>query len=561
MKFNWANDATRTFMARGYLQEGQSVEEKARRIAETAEQILDIPGFADKFYDYLSRGWYSLSSPIWSNFGGKGLPISCNGTYFGDSIAGMLESHAEVATMTKHGAGTSGFFGDIRPRGEAISAGGFADGPVHFMSMIETVIDVISQGNVRRGNFAAYLPVEHPQVKEFLDLREEGSLIQKLSLGITLTDDWMTDLVKGDAEKREIWAKIIRKRYETGYPYLIFIDQANRAAPEWFQGLIKASNLCTEIFQPSSETESFVCCLSSMNLLHYDEWEDTDAVETLVYFLDAVMSEYIEKTDDIPSMERANVAARKWRSIGIGTLGYHSALQEEMIAFESMEAKLFNAQAHKTIYDQAERASRKMAGEYGPAWGVMVRRHAVLTAVAPTTSSSFILGQVSPSIEPIYSNFFTKNLAKGKFTWQNPKLNDVLYDYAGEFSQEFNDFSDLERDIWEDEWIEEQWDSIMKHGGSVQHLVFLTEHERNVFKTFGEISQMEIVQQAASRGIWIDQGQSLNLMIHPKTPAKEVSQLMISAWEMGLKSLYYQRSTNPAQEMVRNILTCSACEA
>jgi len=537
MKFEWANEATRTFMSRGYLVEGETVEERYWELAQTAERRLQLPGFAKKFYHYVSQGWYSLASPVISNFGRHGLPISCNGTYFGDSIESMMDGHAEVGTMTKHGAGTSGYFGDIRPRGSNISAGGAADGPVHFMRLIETVIDVISQGNVRRGNFASYLPVEHPDILEFLEVREEGAPIQKLSLGVTITNAWMEDMIAGNEAKRKIWARIIQKRYETGFPYVIFIDNANDFAPSWFQGLIKASNLCTEIFQPQDDEESFVCCLSSMNLLYFEDWKDTDAVETLVYFLDAVMSEYIEKTRGVRFMQRPYNAARKWRSIGIGTLGYHSALQSRMIPFESMQAKLLNTQMHKVVYEKAVAASEKMASEYGSCPGVPGRRHAVVTAIAPTTSSSFILGQVSPSIEPLYSNYFTKNLAKGKFTYRNPYLQNIIGD---------------------DEAI---WKSILEHGGSVQHLDCLSPEEKDVFKTFGEISQLEIVQQAASRQVFVDQGQSLNLMVHPKTPAKMVSDLMIQAWQMGLKSLYYQRSTNPAQEMVRNILTCSSCEA
>jgi ribonucleoside-diphosphate reductase alpha chain len=537
--FAWANEATRTFMSRGYLAEGETVEERSWEIAKEAERILELPGFAEKFFGYLSKGYYSLASPVWSNFGRNGLSISCNGSYVGDSISQMLNKTAEVGMMTKHGAGTSGYFGDIRPRGTKISAGGTSDGPVHFMSLFETVIDIVSQGNVRRGNFAAYLPVEHEDIKEFLEIREEGNPIQKLSMGVTITDVWMRAMVEGDAEKRSIWARIIRKRYETGFPYVIFIDNAYNGAPDWYRGLIKASNLCTEIFEPQSDDESFVCCLSSMNLALADFWMATDAVETLIYFLDAVMSEYITKTRNLPHMEAAHRFAVRHRALGVGSLGYHTALQKKMIPFESMEAKLLNVKLHKFIFERADKASRKLASYYGEPEALVGtgRRNGTICAIAPTTSSSFILGQISPSIEALYSNYFTKNLAKGKFTWRNPEL---------------------EKIIGQDETI---WRSILQNGGSVQHLDCLTDEEKNVFKTFGEISQMEIVQQAAARQNWLDQGQSTNLMIHPKVPAKQVSELMIAAWGLGLKSLYYQRSTNPAQDLVLDILSCSACEA
>lgn len=555
--FAWANDASRQFQARGYLADGQTTEERCWEIAQTAELILEIPGFAGKFYDYVSRGWYSLASPVMSNFGRHGLPISCNNSYIPDDIAGMLSKLAEVGMMTKNGAGTSGFFGDIRPRGSKISSGGKADGPVHFMNLFETQIDIISQGNVRRGNFAAYLPTEHPDIEEFLEAREEGSSIQKLSLGITVTDQWLQEMRAGDADKRRIWARVLRKRYESGFPYIVFHDTVNRLAPDVYRDLgmvINGSNLCSEIALASALNESFVCDLGSMNLLFFDEWKDTDAVETYIFFLDAVMSEYIEKTEGMPHLEAARRFAVNQRALGLGTLGYHSALQAKMIAFESFEAKMLNVEMHKTIYEQALAASAKLAEIYGepPLLKGYGRRNVTVCAIAPTTSSSFILGQVSPSIEPLYSNYFTKNLAKGKFTYRNPYLEQLLAQIAAEWSVGDQD---------PEEWLEETWGSILLHEGSVQHLECLTEHEKDVFKTFGEISQLEIIQQAAARQKYLDQMQSINLMIHPKTPLKQVNELILTAWELGVKSLYYQRSTNPAQEMVRNILTCSSCEA
>lgn len=540
--FSWANEATRTFMSRGYLLPGELVEERCRAIADRAEEILGIEGYADKLFDYLSRGWFSLSSPVWSNFGRAGLPISCNNSYIPDDIAGMMTKVAEVGMMTKHGAGTSGYFGDIRPRGSKISSGGIADGPVHFMNLFETQIDIISQGNVRRGNFAAYLPIEHSDAMEFLECREEGSSIQKLSLGITVTDEWLNAMVDGDPEKRKIWARMLRKRYETGFPYIVFDDTVNRGAPDVYldKGMrINGSNLCSEIALASALDESFVCDLGSMNLLYFDEWKDTDAVETHIFLLDAIMSEYIEKTAGVPHMEAAHRFAVNQRALGLGTLGYHSALQSKMIAFESMEAKMLNIEMHRTIYLQAIEASKKLAGLFGepPLLEGYGRRNVTVCAIAPTTSSSFILGQVSPSIEPLLDNYHTKNLAKGKFTYKNPYLQKIIGDDP------------------------EIWQSILQRGGSVQHLDFLSDHEKMVFKTFGEISQLEIVQQAAGRQKWLDQMQSVNLMIHPKTPVKQVNELILEAWKLGVKSLYYQRSTNPAQELVRNILTCSSCEA
>lgn len=566
----WLNEDSRTFLKRGYLQDGQTPEQRIREIAEYAAKILGLPDFALKFESYMHKGWFSLSSPIWSNFAaGRGLPISCNGSAIPDTIEGILEKSSEVAMMTKHGAGTSGYFGELRPRGAAISSGGSSSGPVHFLEIFEKMMDVISQGNVRRGSFAAYLPVEHPDIEEFLKIRSDGSPIQQMSIGVCIGDEWMKAMVDGDKDKRRVWAQIIKKRFESGYPYIFFTDNSNNAAPDVYRDKklkIHASNLCCEIHLPSSAEESFVCNLSSMNLLHYDEWKDTDAVETLTYFLDAVMTDYIEKTASIPFMEAAHRFAKNHRALGLGVLGWHSYLQSKMIPFESMEAKLLNTQIHRLLRDKSLAASREMAIRYGEApilaasardgwagvWDGITglfgikrpgygRRNTTLMAIAPTTSSSFILGQVSPSIELLVDNYYVKDLAKGKFTYQNPYLKKVLAAHGKD-----------KHDVWK---------SILLKGGSVQHLTFLTDHERAVFKTFAEISQKEIVIQAAARQKFIDQGQSLNLMIHPKTPPKEVSELLIEGWRLGIKGFYYQRGVNLALELGRSNMSCASCEA
>lgn len=543
----WLNDDSRTFLSRGYLSEGQTPEQRIREIAEKAEDFLSIQGFADKFERYMHLGYISLSSPIWSNFGTeRGLPISCNNSYFEDSVESILMKTSEIGMQTKYGSGTSAFFGDLRPRGAPIRGGGSSFGPVHFMEMLETTTAVISQSTVRRGSCAVYLPVEHPDIYEFLECREEGSPIQDLSLGVCVSDSFMRCMIAGDQAKRKLWMRIIQKRFESGYPYIFWSDTVNNNAPDVYRdkGMkIHSSNLCSEIALASSADESFVCNLASLNLLWFDEWKHTDVCRTLTYFLDAVMTEYISKTADIPLMRTAHNFAKRQRAIGIGTLGWHSFLQSNMIPFESMNAKLLNATIHSFIASETLVASQEMADIYGEpevleGYG---RRHVTLMSIAPTTSSSFILGQVSPSIEPLDSNYFVKDLQKGKFTYRNPYLIQVLERYGKN-----------EEDVWR---------SILLKGGSVQHLDYLTDEERDVFKTFGEISQNEIIVQAAGRQKFIDQSQSLNLKIHPDTPLRDVNQLMINAWELGVKSLYYQRSTNPAQEYVRNLLACASCEA
>tara|TARA_R110000850_G_C9962048_1_gene464485 strand:- start:104 stop:1750 length:1647 start_codon:yes stop_codon:yes gene_type:complete len=545
-KYKWLNKDARKFLNNGYLQDGETAEIRGHDIAVAAEKYLKIKGFAEKFEDYLHRGFYSLSSPVWANFGReRGLPISCNGVYIEDRMDSVLDKQAEVGMQTKLGSGTSGYFGSLRSRGADISDGGTSSGPVHFMELFDKVTSVVSQSNVRRGSFAAYLPIDHPDISEFLRIRSEGNPIQEMSFAVCITDEWMRSLVEGDKKKRSIWSKVVKKRYESGYPYIFFSDTANANAPKPYKDKklkIHASNLCSEIFLHSSEDESFVCCLSSLNLLKWDEIADTDAVETLTYFLDAVMEEYIQKTEDIPYMKSSHNFSKRQRALGLGVLGWHSYLQSKMIPFESMDAKFLNSEIHKTISGKCDKATKELAVLFGEpehlkGYG---KRNMTTMAIAPTTSSSFILGAVSPSIEPLNSNYFTKDLAKGKFTYKNPYLECLLEEKKKN--------------------TQTTWKSILVKGGSVQHLNFLSDEEKDVFKTFGEISQKEVVIQAAQRQKFIDQGQSLNVMISPECPAKQVSELLIFGWEQGVKSFYYQRSANPSQELARSILNCSSCE-
>lgn len=554
----WLNENSRKFLNGGYLTEGVTPEQRIKIIADTAESILGIEGFSDKFYDYMSKGYYSLSSPVWANFGiDKGLPISCFGSHIEDNMGGILHAQGEVGMMSKFGGGTSGYFGDLRHRGAPITNNGQSSGAVHFMKLFESMVDVTSQGSTRRGAFSPYLPIDHPDIDEFLDIGTEGNPIQKLTHGVTVTDEWMQAMIDGDEDKRAIWAKVIQRRVEIGYPYIFFTDTVNNETVDVYKdkGLrINHSNLCSEISLPNNSDWSFVCNLSSMNLLHYDEWKDTDAVETMTYFMDAVMSEFLLKLEKLRDsdakedrkafefMERAYNFAKNHRAIGIGALGWHSYLQSKMIPFESLEASKLNAWIFRDIQTKALKASKELAEIYGEpevlkGYG---RRNSTLTAVAPTTSSAFILGQVSQSIEPIWSNNYVKDVAKAKVTIRNPYLKDVLAKHGKD--------------------TREVWNSIRDHDGSVQHLDFLTEHERNVFKTFSEIDQYVILDQAAIRQQFIDQSQSLNLMVNPKMSAKEINELYLFAWKNGVKTLYYQHSTNAAQQFSKDKI-CSVCEA
>lgn len=920
-KYYWLNQKSREFLARGYVRENQTAEERIREIAETAEKYLGITGFADKFEDYMSRGWFSLSSPVWANYGlERGLPCSCNGSFIDDTMDSILYKSAEIGMMTKNAAGTSAYFGKLRPRGASISSGGTSSGSVHFMELFDKVANIVSQSNVRRGSMAAYLDIDHPDLEEFLRIRGEGHPIQELSIGVCISNEWMKGLLNKDKDKLKIWGQVIKKRFESGYPYIHFTGNANEQAPavykdkgvkiyasnlcvagdqrvvsdrglltakelyeqggslklfdnqkivessemklveknaeiyeielengmthkitpyhkiltseysktskskygreknllkeakdlkigdrvsfqnkkglfgkvemekeafllglyqadgtqhkdqvhfclwendfdlletvqsyhdyvcdkyktqksdsnnrmyekpkfvdsntsfskvkkksliskatkkalnfekgyvpdwiwtatektqwEYIKGLYYAdgtvttsngvgnplylsitnvnksfiqelqlllANLginasihisaneeerllpdgkggskyyhcktayrlvtgnkndalifeqntgflsrkgvslkgkyrdntkkyskirkitkldnedvycvtvksdehlwicngfvthnCNEINLSSDKDTSFVCVLSSINLLHYDEWKDTDAVEVLTYFLDTVTEEYIRKTENMPFMAAAHKFAKEQRAIGLGVLGWHSLLQSKSIAWESMEAKLLNAGVFKLIAEKSLKASREMAEKYGEPDMLKGYGERMVTrlAIAPTVSSSFILGQVSQGIEPQNSNYYVKKLAKGSFTYKNPYLKELLKQ--------------------KDKDDQEVWKSILENGGSVQHLDFLSDHEKDVFKTFGEISQKEIVIQAAQRQKFVDQGQSLNLMIPPSTSIGEVSKLMIFGWEQGIKGFYYQKSSNPSQLLARSLNECKSCEA
>jgi ribonucleoside-diphosphate reductase alpha chain len=459
--------------------------------------------------------------------------------------------------MSKLGGGTSGLFGNSRHRGAPVKNNGKASGAVHIMQLFETMVDVVSQGSVRRGRFSPYLPVEHNDIHEFLDIGTEGNPIQELTHGVTVSDAWMEDMIAGDADKRNIWAKVIQRRGEIGYPYIFFNDKANQGAPEVYKEKdlkILASNLCTEIMLPSNENWSFVCVLSSLNVLHYDKFKDTDAVETMVYFLDAVITEFLDKLDVYRDstdredrqtflfMERAYNFAKENRALGLGVLGWHSLLQSKKLSFNNQEAYNLNTEIFKLIKEKSYKASEELADRFGEpevmkGYG---RRNATLNAIAPTTSSAFILGQVSQGIEPIWSNIFVKYNPKNKTTIKNPFLMELL-------EEKGKNTTDV-------------WHSIRDRDGSVQHLDFLSENEKDVFKTYSEIDQMDIVYQAGNRQEYVDQGQSLNIIVHPDTPIKDINKLYITAWKLGLKSLYYQHSMNAAQKFKQK-KDCVSCEA
>ena len=885
-KYWWLTEESQAMLERGYLLPNQTVEEKLNVICKYAASFYkDEVGLKERFLEIFERGWCSLSSPIWANFGeDRGLPISCFSSFVPDDLDKIYGTLHEVAMMTKLGGGTSGYFGKLRPLGTPIKGGGISSGLMSFTELFDTTTKVVSQSGVRRGAFAAYIDIDHPEIEEFLKVKDKGHSLQTINTAVSVSDEWMKQMKDGDKEKRELWAKILKSRREKGIPYIFFSDTANRNKPqiykdtnstihssnlcvspntkiltkegyqiigdlegetlevwngeewsevtvqktgenqkllrvktdsgyeldcteyhkfyiqkgylrgtgknkleiiekranelkpgdklikfelpiiehgdkelkfayengfysgdgclteqgqriylygdkknllsrfssvetwiyqpnqdriyghskslkdkffipdssysiksrlEWLSGyldadgtvtnnngsqslqvacvekeflkeiqlmlqelgcdskvslartegeyllpkndgsgdlqtytcqevyrlLINGNSLyklttlglkchrlkwdmtkpnrecshfikiesveelpdlsdtycfnepkkhlgmfngiltgqCSEIFLPTSEMESFVCCLMSMNLSTYDEWKNTDAVRLAVMILDAVMSDFIKKTKNLPYMQRAHNFAVRHRALGLGVLGWHSLLQQKMIPFESFEAQQLNTSIFKYLKEKSYEASIELGEKYGYApifEGVETtdtkRRNTTLMAIAPTTSSSSILGQVSPSIEPYASNYFVAGLAKGSFSRKNTELEKLLESKGKN--------------------TEDVWKNIIQNQGSVQQLGFLSENEKKVFKTFQEISPLAIIQQAAARQSFIDQGQSINLKIPSSMGIKDINTIHMEAWELGLKSLYYQRGTSVAKEAVLEMMECKSCE-
>ena len=543
--YPWYNEESRAVMSAGYLQENETIDDAIARIATRASEILNMPAIAAKIASCIAKSWFVPSSPVWSNFGSeRGLPISCNGTFLEDNIESILHAQAEIGMMTKLGAGTSAYFGSLREKGAAISGGGTSCGPLSFMEFFDKTMDIISQGGVRRGSMAAYMDIEHPDIEEFLSIKDIGSPIQSVGFhtGVCVSDDFMEKLLAQNMRAMQIWARLLRSRQEKGEPYIFFSGNANGVTkPKCYDGqTIHASNLCSEIFLISSASESFVCNLTAMNGAKYHEWKDTDAVRTCVFLLDAVMTDYINKTQNLPFMGRAHRFAKNHRALGVGLCGLHSLFQQSGISFESRQAKDLNIQLFSNLKEKTYEASMELRDIIGPPLGYpdLDRRNTTLLAVAPNTSSSSIMGQISPGIEPFNSNYFTVELAKGNFTRKNKELAKALESHGK------NDSA--------------TWYSILNSGGSVQHLNFLSPQIRSVFKTFKEINQNVIIELAADRQKFIDQGQSLNTNIPPDMELKEVNALIIKAWKLGLKALYYQRSESVSKKLFK--INCVGCD-
>ena len=531
----------------GYLLLGESPKDAYQRVANSVARRLYKPELAEKFFEYIWKGWLCLASPVLSNTGtDRGLPISCFGIDVADSINDIGQKNLEMMLLAKHGGGVGIGINMIRPAGAKITGNGTSDGVVPFCKIYDSTILATNQGSVRRGAASVNLNIEHSDFDEWLEIREPKGDVNRQSLNLhqcaVVGDKFMRRLESGDQEARSRWSKLLQKRKATGEPYILFKGNTNKANPPAYKSnslKVHMTNICSEITLHTDESHSFVCCLSSLNLAKYDEWKDSNLIYDATWFLDGVMEEFIQKAKNMKGFENAIRSAEKGRAIGLGVLGWHTLLQQKGIAFEGLLAQFKTREIFSKIKIESERASRKLAEIYGePLWCVGTgMRNTHLRSVAPTVSNSKLSGNISPGIEPWAANVFTEQSAKGTFIRKNNELKKVL------------------KKIGID--TKEIWDKILEDGGSVQgikeldgwfydHLGRLTQEDgepvKNVFKTFKEINQLELVGQAGIRQDYIDQSVSLNLAFPSEAEPRWINQVHFEAWKRGIKTLYYMRT-------------------
>ena len=533
-----------------YLLQAETPREAYQRVSSAVARRLYKPELADVFFDYIWKGWLCLASPVLSNTGtDRGLPISCFGIDVADSIADIGTKNLEMMLLAKHGGGVGVGINMIRPAGARITGNGTSDGVVPFCKIYDSTILATNQGAVRRGAASVNINIEHPDFLDWLEIREPKGDVNRQSLNLhqcaVIGDKFMRKLETGDQEARQKWSKLIQKRKATGEPYILFKGNTNKANPEAYKanGLkVHMTNICSEITLHTDESHSFVCCLSSLNLEKYDEWKDTNLVYDATWFLDGVLEEFIQRAKGLRGFENSVRSAAKGRALGLGVLGWHSLLQKNGIAFEGLQAQFKTREIFSKIKIETERASRKLAEVYGePLWCVGTgMRNTHLRAIAPTVSNSKLSGNVSPGIEPWAANVFTEQSAKGTFIRKNKELKKVL------------------RKIGIDS--KETWDKIMSDGGSIQDIKeldgwfydysgrltqeYVEDYEpvKNVFKTFKEINQLELVKQAGIRQDYVDQSVSLNLAFPSEATPKWMNTVHMEAWKRGVKTLYYTRT-------------------
>lgn len=539
----WLSTGAWQLLKEKYLYETDSLLDTFSRISRTAARHTDDPGYwYERFNEVMWNGWLALSTPVLSNMGTiKGMPVSCSGAYVHDSIEGFYNAYKETAILTKNGFGTSGYLGDIRPRGSKIRTGGKSSGTLPVIKHFVQDMRDVAQGTSRRGAWAGYLPIDHEDFHEVIDYLEHHP--DDLNIGWNISDSFIDKLNSGDLDSVTRYQRALKVKAVTGKGYFFFVDKVNRLSPQCYKDLgldVKASNLCTEITLHSDNEHTFTCVLSSMNLEKYDEWKDTDAVFVATVFLDCVCSEFISLGRNIPGLAAAVASTTKSRALGLGALGFHTYLQNHSIPFESFEAHLLNIEIFKGIRNEAERASEWMANKWGePEWCKGYgKRNTHLLSIAPNTSSALICGGVSQGIEPIVANLFNQPTSAGEIYRVNP----VFLQLA------------KERGRWSEALVSE----LVAAEGSVQKLDWLTHHEKEVFKTAYEIDQSAIIRLAAARQPYIDQAQSINLFFDADEDEEYISQVhkeaFINPW---IKSLYYMRTKAGVQASKNE---CRACE-
>ena len=530
---SWADsDVYKKTIQGGYLLPDETPREAYGRVAKTIARRLDKPEMEDKFFDYIWNGWLCLASPVLSNTGtDRGLPISCFGIDVADSIYDIGSKNLEMMLLAKHGGGVGIGINQIRPAGSNITGNGTSDGVVPFCKVYDSTILATNQGSVRRGAASVNLNIEHGDFEDWLNIREPKGDVNRQSLNIhqcaTIGDKFMRKLTSGDKVARRKWGKLLQKRKATGEPYIMFKGNVNKANPSSYKDnalKVFMTNICSEITLHTDENHSFVCCLSSLNLAKYNEWKDTNLIYDSTFFLDGVMQEFIQRAKGLKGFENAVRSAEKGRALGLGVLGWHTYLQEKGLPFEGLLAQHETRRIFSQIKIESERASMALADKYGePLWCVGTGfRNTHLRAIAPTVSNSKLSGNISPGIEPWAANVFTEQSAKGTFIRKNPTLEKTL-DKLG-----IN--------------TEETWSQILADGGSVQGLNALDEDTKEVFKTFKEINQLELINQAGIRQQYIDQSVSLNLAFPSQVDPKFVNRVHLEAWKKGIKTLYYTRT-------------------
>jgi ribonucleoside-diphosphate reductase alpha chain len=565
-------------ISKTYLQSGEKPKDAYWRVATAVAKRLDKPQLATKFFDYMWKGWLCLATPVLANTGtDRGLPISCFGIDVGDSIYEIGSKNLELMLLAKHGGGVGIGINMIRPAGTKITGNGTSDGVVPFCKIYDSTILATNQGSVRRGAASVNIKIEHKDFEDFLEIREPKGDVNRQSLNlhqcVVISDRFMKKLEEGDSDARRKWGKLLQKRKATGEPYIMYKGNVNKANPEMYKknGLkVHMTNICSEIVLHTDEQHSFVCCLSSLNLAKYDEWKDTDLVYTATIFLDGVLEEFIQRAKNLKGFENSVRSAERGRALGLGVLGWHTYLQQKGLPFEGLQAQFETRKIFSQLKIESERASRWLATEYGePLWcKESGMRNTHLRAVAPTVSNSKLSGNVSSGIEPWAANVFTEQTSKGTFIRKNPELKKVLKKIGFD--------------------TKETWDKILADGGSVMGLDFLDEwcyldgklvecnevteesHKgkcttvKDVFKTFKEINQLDLVRQAGVRQQYIDQAVSLNLAFPAIADPKWINQVHLEAWKQGVKTLYYMRTESVLRgDIAQQAMNpdCVSCEA